>query len=1563
MRPKQRLVLSAGLWVATLAAMIGAGAHARAESSPQSGRLSPTHPVSVLPLDLRTAPAEEALIAAGQLGGPLFPTHELKDRNRDQAARMEFGKAMDAWNRHEYRAAVELLRKHVRNFPDSPWAAEANLHVGCDATYNGRYTEAETLFTQLITEHQGQEHPGAKMLANKARQRLALLKVEQNNLPQAGALFEALLKESPDWRHRTYAAHWLHRLSRFAAAKQALLNCGAEALAYALAKEGRPAAAALVRKSVPATMRGHTLADLVALAGSQGYQLDAVEAVSTDLSRFLLPAILHIGAKLPGESGHYWVLDKVEGDELELFDPQSQHRFQQTTAELNREWSGRALVVSKGEPLPGRKLDIREMESASGGCCGAPRKEDGLGKPKRNGKKGRNNDPCSKGSPTWEVDVVSMNLFLTDTPLWYDPPIGPRVWITLSYNSQSAIAQHEPFGNKWQFNYGTYLVVDTAGTVTIYMPDGARDAYAPDGSGGYIRPYRVFNTLTRLAANHFELRFPNDTVFVYQIPAGTSSQQPFLTAIRDATGQQISFGYDSKVNLTTITDAQSKVTTLTYDANNHVTAVTDPFGRMAQFTYDSILNLASITDMGGYSTSFTYDANLYPASLTNERGTYTFQVEPADGITQNGDNYPPPGDAMFENYRITITDPLGGMEEFFYYGGCDIDGYGGCSGYTWYVSPRDYIPWLGQEINNYRMRAPKTRYLVTQVGGGRQGEIEQVLFPEGDTVSYDYDPVTGDRTGITDAHGHAFQFSFNALGEITSISDPKHSITKLSYAANGIDLTKISDGLGAVVMTYDSAHHMTSVTDRLTNTTYLSFNSYGRIIALRNTVGITNYYAYDANQQLATVSRNGQTICGLGYDSVGRVNALTNSSGLFLAYEYNNLDEVTKVTYPDGGFESYQYSTCCPRLVDAVTDRADHTARFTYDSLKRLAQVLDAQGSAIQWIYDANGNLLNQSDASGVTTTFGYDTDDRLTTKTFADGHSVHFGYDVAGLLTSRTNASGAVTTYAYDPNHNLAGISYSDGTPGVTNTFDSYNRLTRVSDGSGATLLSVDANSRITTITGPWADESISLNYDPLDRVTNLLVQGSQPLAYTFDAFDRLSSIRLGNGAAFNWSYAGASPFAQSLVRPNSSSTTNAYDFLNRLTLVSNRRSSGAVAAESRYTYDSRDRCVSETLTNNPTVSFAQNQLVAYRYTNANQLASATPPNQAFAFDADGNLSQGYTPAGTLFAASYDAENRLKSLSYTNTGIAHRTEFTYSSDFFVARRQDYVNGALSNETRFARLGGLPLQERDGANGVARDYVWCGNRPGGIGELLQVRQGGQDYQCLYDGRGNVVSLLDASQSTVESYDYDPFGAPLAQTGSIDQPMRFCTKAYDENTGLLDYGYRFYAPALGRWLNRDPAGERGGLNLYQYAGNNPLGYVDPLGLWKASASGYAGVGGSISIGQNPDGSWFFGGSGGFGTGGGVSYDPKGKMPGYRKTKGPCGQVSIGFVGEAGVGMGPVKFKTTDRMGVNIASSSDTIIDMQEYSSDPVNIGQSFSPKPGMDIGAGVNYGLEVYVSED
>lgn len=109
--------------------------------------------ISVRPLDLSRAPTTAELMAAGQLGGELFPTHELKDKKRDETIRSDFGKAIEKWNKHEYPEAIQMFKSHVKQFPESPWAAEATLHIGCDATYNGRYTEAESIFTQLVSSN------------------------------------------------------------------------------------------------------------------------------------------------------------------------------------------------------------------------------------------------------------------------------------------------------------------------------------------------------------------------------------------------------------------------------------------------------------------------------------------------------------------------------------------------------------------------------------------------------------------------------------------------------------------------------------------------------------------------------------------------------------------------------------------------------------------------------------------------------------------------------------------------------------------------------------------------------------------------------------------------------------------------------------------------------------------------------------------------------------------------------------------------------------------------------------------------------------------------------------------------------------------------------------------------------------------------------------------------------------------------------------------------------------------------------------------------------------------
>ena len=50
--------------------------------------------------------------------------------------------------------------------------------------------------------------------------------------------------------------------------------------------------------------------------------------------------------------------------------------------------------------------------------------------------------------------------------------------------------------------------------------------------------------------------------------------------------------------------------------------------------------------------------------------------------------------------------------------------------------------------------------------------------------------------------------------------------------------------------------------------------------------------------------------------------------------------------------------------------------------------------------------------------------------------------------------------------------------------------------------------------------------------------------------------------------------------------------------------------------------------------------------------------------------------------------------------------------------------------------------------------------------------------------------------------------------------------------MIQYEFRNYLPAIGRWMTRDPLGEAGGLNLYAFVGNNPVNWVDPWGLYRS-----------------------------------------------------------------------------------------------------------------------------------
>ena len=260
-------------------------------------------------------------------------------------------------------------------------------------------------------------------------------------------------------------------------------------------------------------------------------------------------------------------------------------------------------------------------------------------------------------------------------------------------------------------------------------------------------------------------------------------------------------------------------------------------------------------------------------------------------------------------------------------------------------------------------------------------------------------------------------------------------------------------------------------------------------------------------------------------------------------------------------------------------------------------------------------------------------------------------------------------------------------------------------------------------------------------------------------------------------------------------------------------------------------DLIKNETITNGEPIDNFEVGMTTYTPNSLNQLASTTNPNRTYAYDDDGNMTTGYTPEGYELTMTYDAENRMKTAEYTDSNsVVHKTEYTYSGDSLLAVMKKLEDGVATSTTRYVRAGFLPVQERRGDNSIKREYTWGLNYGGGIGGLLKVDQNGNEYSYLYDGKGNVSSLINEAQNeVVASYRYDPFGVLMKKTGTIDQPYMFSTKEYDEETGLSYYGFRYYSPEIGKWTTRDPLEEWADKNLYRFNNNSALNWIDPLGL--------------------------------------------------------------------------------------------------------------------------------------
>jgi len=202
------------------------------------------------------------------------------------------------------------------------------------------------------------------------------------------------------------------------------------------------------------------------------------------------------------------------------------------------------------------------------------------------------------------------------------------------------------------------------------------------------------------------------------------------------------------------------------------------------------------------------------------------------------------------------------------------------------------------------------------------------------------------------------------------------------------------------------------------------------------------------------------------------------------------------------------------------------------------------------------------------------------------------------------------------------------------------------------------------------------------------------------------------------------------------------------------------------------------------------------------------------YSYDANGNI---ISANSRTFV--YDLFNRL--IRVEESGIT-LGEYVYNG------LNQRIKKILPTETRIFHydLQGHLITETNISGQTLVEYFYLGDQP-----LAMIRPGEALYYYHNDHLGTPQVLTDDTGTIAWKAVYSPFGEAVVSIQTVENPFRFPGQYYDQETGLHYNWNRYYDPKTGRYITPDPIGLGGGINLFVYVANNPIGSVDPLGLYE------------------------------------------------------------------------------------------------------------------------------------
>ena len=888
-----------------------------------------------------------------------------------------------------------------------------------------------------------------------------------------------------------------------------------------------------------------------------------------------------------------------------------------------------------------------------------------------------------------------------------------------------------------------------------------------------------------------------------------------LRTINTLTGADIyNFTYDASGFLTQIEETgngSNNITIIERDSDGNPTAIIAPDGQRTGLTLNVNGYLDSITDPENNTTYFSYSSDgLMETLIDPNNKLYIFTYDPLTGRLIKDEN---PAGGSWDLVRTDSTTD----------NSYTVDLTSAMERKTTYLVEN-------QSTGDQRRLVTNPMGLLTETLIGTDGS-RTTTVPDGTITSIlegpdprwsMQSPIIKNMTITTPADGLIYSLTSNRTATLSNPDDPLSLTTQTdTININSRTYTSVFDAsTNRITSTTPESRQTTATIDsqgrvlqeQIDNTTLYPvdfiYDTRGRLDTItRGTTGVDlretkiTYYASGINKGfIKNITDPMQRTVTFEYDLAGKVKKQILPDLKEILYDYDANGNVTSITPPGRPVHQFTYTAInlqedyIPPEPDPANPLTNRITNYQYNFDKQLDLITRPDGQTIDFIYDpiafgANNGLLDKIVIPRGEINYDYySTTGNLKTITAPDLGSLTFTYD--GSLLKNSTWAGTVSgsiSRTYDNNFWITSRSVNGGNT-INYLYDDDGLLTQ----AGSLTLVPNPNSGL-------------LSGTTLNNVTDTV---------GYNSFGELES--------YSASFSGSEIY--SVQYPNR-------DSLGRIT-----QKIEAISGQN-YTYD-YDYYISGRL---KTVTKDGIYVVQYDYDdNGNRLSHITPgpiTTSGVYDDQDrltsyGNFNYSYTDNGELLTKTDTSNNQTTTYNYDVLGnlvsvsLPVGNSIEYIIDGLNRRIGKKVNGTLVQGFLYKdQLN--PIAELDGSGSLVARFVYGSkfNVPD------YIIKGGVTYRIISDHLGSPRIVIDTTTGTiVQQIEYDEFGNIETDTNPGFQPFGFAGGIYDQDTGLTRFGARDYDAYTGRWSSKDPIRFAGGdTNLYGYVLNDPINFIDPLGL--------------------------------------------------------------------------------------------------------------------------------------